>query len=116
MYQHRPQAEKREARRIMRAMLALPGVACLRVWNGGDMPEVSSADPDLLYAAMGETDSDTLCAMVDAFPDSPHGRYRRIAFALLVYGNAPDGSELLADYSATPNMEAIAAGAPGYVA
>lgn len=55
-------------------MLALPGVEVLVVWNGGDLPVITSADAAAIYDAAGETDCDTLCAMVAGPHCDGHGR------------------------------------------
>lgn len=80
---------------------ALVTGALVRGWtvsvnDGEEWTVVRSNDADKILAALASTDSDTLSLRGSSG--------ERIGTLLLVWGNAGDGSELIADYSDTPSM------------
>jgi hypothetical protein len=89
--------ERTKARKLVRAILAT-GCA-VTVNNGGDDDEVTrSTDQAAILEAIGETGLDNLTVY-------DHGT--RKGWFSLVWGNAEDGSELIADHTANDWCEGI---------
>jgi len=82
--------ESKIARKLVNAILAR-GLT-ISVYDGGETTLARSKDKRAILAAMGTTGCDTLTARNDSGA--------RVASFMLVYGNAEDGSELIADHSA----------------
>ena len=82
--------EARIARKLVKALLAR-GLT-VSVYDGEETTLARSNDRTTILAAMGTTGSDTLTAR--------NVSGARVASFMLVYGNAEDGSELIADHSA----------------
>jgi hypothetical protein len=82
--------EAKIARRLVDAILAR-GLT-VGVYDGGETTLARSKDRRAILAAMGTTGSDTLTARNEGG--------ERVASFMLVYGNAEDGSEIVADHSA----------------
>ena len=82
--------EARIARKLIKAILAR-GLT-VTVFDGEETTLARSKDSSAILAAMGTTDCDTLTARNDSG--------ERVACFMLIYGNAEDGSELIADHSA----------------
>jgi hypothetical protein len=82
--------EAKIARRLVKSILAR-GLT-VSVYDGEETTLARSKDRAAILAAMGTTGCDTLTARNDSGA--------RVASFMLVYGNAEDGSELIADHSA----------------
>ena len=80
--------------RIVRKLvgLILARGLTVSVYDGEETTLARSKDKRAILAAIGTTGSDTLTARNDSGA--------RVASFMLVYGNAEDGSELIADHSA----------------
>ena len=89
--------EAKIARKLVSAILAR-GLT-VSVYDGGETTLARSKDKSAILAAMGTTGSDTLTARNESG--------ERVASFLLIYGNAEDGSELIADYSDNDIAEGI---------
>ena len=89
--------EAKIARKLVSAILAR-GLT-VSVYDGGETTLARSKDRRAILAAMGTTGSDTLTAR--------NKSGERVASFMLVYGNAEDGSELIADHSANDIAEGI---------
>ena len=84
--------ERRVATRLVEELVSRGH--SLTLWNGGDEPEIEdSTDAAQILAEMAATEYDELGADGVWF--------------LLVYGNEPDGSELIADRYANDECQAI---------
>ena len=81
--------EAKIARKLVDAILAR-GLT-ISVYDGGETTLARSKDKRAILAAMGTTGSDTLTARNESD--------ERVAWFLLIYGNADDGSEIVADCS-----------------
>lgn len=95
--------ERRTARKLVRAALAQGYV--LSVFDGEGWTVKRSADAAAILAALATTDEDTL-------------RIRRAdgtsaGLIMLVWGNDPDGSELIADYTDNDDCNALYEAARG---
>lgn len=98
MYEGIEKGEQDKARRIIRRALAL-GLA-VSVFDGDGGWEVTrSRDEDAIWDAIGNMDTDQLILRNAA--GEPMG------WLLLVWGNAPDGSELAANYTDNSIMAEI---------
>lgn len=82
--------EARIARKLVGEMLAR-GLT-VSVYDGEETTLARSKDRRAILAAMGTTGSDTLTARNESG--------ERVASFMLIYGNADDGSEIVADHSA----------------
>ena len=82
--------EAKIARKLVGAILAR-GLT-VSVYDGGETTLARSKDRRAILAAMGTTESDALTARNESG--------ERVASFMLIYGNAEDGSELIADHSA----------------
>jgi len=82
--------EARIVRKLVKAILAR-GLT-VSVYDGEETTLARSKDRTVILTAVGTTGSDTLTARNDSGA--------RVASFMLVYGNAEDGSELIADHSA----------------
>jgi hypothetical protein len=84
------QGEARAVRELVG--VALEWGAALSVYDGEEWTVKASYDEDTILAALGTTDRDILRVR------HPVTR-ERVGDILLVYGNAPDGSEVVADHT-----------------
>ena len=67
--------------------------------GGGEWTVVKSEDFNEICEALNTTEGDMLSVRVI--------NGERIGFISLIWGNDPDGSELVSDYSATARMESL---------
>lgn len=81
--------EAKIARKLVNAILAR-GLS-VSVYDGGETTLTRSTDKRAILAAMGTTGYDTLTARNESG--------ERVASFMLIYGNADDGSEVIADHS-----------------
>lgn len=81
--------EARIVRKLIKAILARN--LDVSVFDGEETTLERSVNMAAILAAMATTDSDTLTIRDESG--------KRVAWFMLVYGNEPDGSELIADYS-----------------
>lgn len=93
--------ELRVARKLVEKAIASGFV--VSVYDGGEWTVKKSANVKEIVGALASVDEDTL-----RFRDKETGIV--IGSAFLVWGNAPDGSELIADYSVNPAMETLMTG------
>lgn len=98
MYFDRPKGEKAAARKLVRHIL-FQGHS-ISVNDGEEWVVRNCTDLAEIWHAMGNTDEDWLRI---------YGRGEAKAYGgiELIWGNASDGSELVADYTATPEIEAL---------
>lgn len=89
--------EARNARQLVAQLLALGTVS---VQDGEEWTVTNSTDRDAILDALCTTDMDRVLLR------EPSGK--RVGSFLLVWGNAPDGSELIADHSDNDVCNAIA--------
>ena len=89
--------EARVARKLVDSLLARGWI--VSVFDGEDTVLFNSRRRELILAAMGSTGSDTISIRTE--------NTGRVAWFMLVYGNAEDGSELIADYSDNDITEGI---------
>lgn len=85
-----------KARRLVRIALA-KGYA-ISVYDGEEWTVKQSTDRMTVLQALATTECDTLRFRKDG---------EKLGSMLLIYGNATDGSELIADYSANEAMETL---------
>ena len=97
MYNKRPRGEIVAAARIVQ--IALDEGYSITVHDGEEIALRKSRDDKAILSAMGETDSDTLHLY------EPSGV--RIGAFALIYGNAPNGTELVADHTDNATMDAM---------
>ena len=95
--QYATKGERRMARLIVAEILSRGGV--ISVNDGAEWPVRGSVSPVEILGALCSTDADTLHWA------NPTGA--RVGWLWLVWGNADDGSELIADYSANDETEAV---------
>ena len=95
MTQHNPEARK--ARALIAALLRDGGT--VSIYDGEEFSIKQSRDEAAICAELGATDEETIYTY---FPNgAPRG------WLDLVYGNAADGSELIADYAGTEFLRGI---------
>jgi len=107
MYDQNQSGEIATARRLIEAALAAGYL--VTVWDGGDEPALRrSGDFTAIYDAVGNTDEDVLSFWrpVEAVANSV-AVTERVGTILLVWGNDPDGVELISDHTANDAMEAL---------
>ena len=100
MYNDTNNGEQRKAKRIIRKALDMGLHISVGDGEGGIELRRAECYGDVLDA-IGNMDMDELIF------HKPDGA--RAGWMMLVWGNEPDGSELAADYTANPAMEALAA-------
>lgn len=98
MYFDRPKGEKAAARKLVRHIL-LQGHR-ISVNDGEEWVVRKCADLAEIWQAMGNTDADWLRIYVSDGSEAYGG-------ISLIWGNADDGSELVADYTTHPEIEAL---------
>lgn len=87
--------ERKAARKLVRAARAAGYL--VSVWEGEDWAIRRSDKESDILQALGSTGQDRLDFIQPAASDT--GKVTRAGWALLIYGNDPDGSELVADCS-----------------
>ncbi|NHN89841.1 hypothetical protein [Acetobacter conturbans] len=87
--------EQTAARKLVRAARAAGYL--VSVWEGEDFAIRRSDKESDILKNLGSTGQDRLDFIRPAA--SPDVKPTRVGWALLIYGNAPDGSELVADCS-----------------
>lgn len=85
-----------KARRLVR--LALAKGYAISVYDGEEWTVKQSTERMAVLQALATTECDTLRFRKDG---------EKLGSMLLIYGNATDGSELIADYSANEAMETL---------
>lgn len=94
------QGEARVAERLVRALIAQGYV--LSVFDGEEYTVKASGDWASVCRALATTDMDKLIvreAHTTEHPESGRETRRKVGTITLVWGNAPDGSELPSDWS-----------------
>ena len=91
------QGESRYAKRLIAAILDRR--CTISVHDGEAWPLVKATNATAIFKALASTDMDTL--RVREHDGLTSGSF------MLVYGNAPDGSELVADHTDNPLCNAI---------
>lgn len=89
-FEHASEGEAQVARALLKRIFALPGDITVTLENGGGDTEFAFSSASELEAEMAATGEDELIVYQDG---------RRLGWILLVYGNDPDGSELIADHT-----------------
>lgn len=100
MYKDTNNGEQRKAKRIIRKALEM-GLAVSVSDGGSGWACKRATDYTTILDAVGEMDTDELIFR--------NANGDKVGWLLLVWGNAPDGCELAADYTANETMEALAA-------
>lgn len=93
----RPTTETATFRRFVTA--ALESGLAISVHDGEEWAVKRSSDKTAIFEAANAVDQ---CELI-----LRDGEGTKRGWALIVWGNAPDGSELIADYSVTPEMETL---------
>lgn len=91
--------EATEARRFVEIILG-KGYDITHLYTGDGMVTHRSRDADAICANLGDTEADTLVIRVPGEAD-------RAGVFWLIWGNAEDGSELVADYTCNDACNAI---------
>lgn len=97
--------EAKVARRLIRALLAEG--ATISLYDGEEWVVRKTTGEKKILAGMASTGTDTIVA---------HRDETRLAAFSLIYGNAEDGSEVIADYTDNPFADRLCALAYGPLA
>lgn len=99
--EHATKGERRVARKLVRAILERGGV--ISVNDGEEWTVKQSGHEPTILAALCTTGQDTLRWR----EHRPDGKHLPVAAFLLIWGNAEDGSELIADHADNDAAEEV---------